>query len=330
MTRQRVSFSRRSLLLGAFAGVLDPLSVAGAVTADRFPSRPVRLVVPLPPGGPTDSVARLIAQALQERWDEPVSTDHKPGAGTAIGIDFVAKSTPDGYTIGIVDASFTVNPSLFRDLPYDTLKDLSGITQIANLQLALVARPDAPFDTLPQLIAYAKQQPEKLSYGTPGAGSLTHLSAELLQREAGFTMLRVPYTGSPSAQTELVDGRIDLMVDPLLSVLPFVSSGRMKMIATLGRERVPAHDFPTVAETIPGFHVSAPVGLVAPHATPRAVIDKIQLDMAEVLRDPKLRQRIEDQGMTIATSTPARFDTLIAADMKRWAKVVEDAGITLD
>lgn len=330
MTRPRVFLSRRSLLLGAVAGALGPVAADGATAADRFPSRAVEIIVPYPPGGPTDTVARLIAQKLKERWDEPVTTDYRPGARTVIGADFVAKSAPDGYTIGVVDSSFEVNPSLRRDLPYDTLKDLSGITQLANLQLAIVARPDAPFDTLAQLIAYAKQHPEKLSYGTPGAGSTTHLSAELLQREAGFTMLHVPYEGSAPAYAELIDSRIDLMVDPLLSVLPFVADGRLKMIATVGRERVPGHDFPTVAETIPGFHVSAPLGLVAPYATPRAVIDKIQQDTAEVLRDPGLRQRIEEQGMTVVTSTPARFDALIAADMKRWAKVIEDAGITLD
>ena len=318
--------TRRQLLLStglALAGLAVPLR---AIARD-FPAGPVKIIIPFAPGGPTDTVGRLIGQKLQEIWGQPVIIDYKPGAGTAIGADFVAKSAPDGLTIGMVNSSFAVNPSLRRSLPYDTVKDLAGITQIANLELAIVARPDTPFNNVRELIAYAKKNPGKLTYGTPGAGSTTHLGAELLKREAGFDMLHAPFKGSAPAHTELMGGRIDLVFDPLLSVLPFVKAGRMKMIATLGERRVPGFDYPTVAETLPGFHVNALLGFVAPRATPAAAVQKMQQDIARVLNAPDMRKRIEEQGMTVVASTSAQFDAFVQSEMKRWAKTIADAGI---
>ena len=198
----------------------------------------------------------------------------------------------------MVNSSFAVNPSLRKSLPYDTVKDLAGITQIANLQLAIVARPDAPFNNLPELIAYAKKNPGKLTYGTPGAGSTTHLGAELLKREAGFDMLHSPFKGSAPAHTELMGGRIDLVVDPLPSILPYVKAGRMKMIATLGDEaRWQASTIPTVAETLPGFNVNALLGFVAPRGTPRPRAAEDPGRHRPVLSEPEMRRRIEEQGM---------------------------------
>jgi tripartite-type tricarboxylate transporter receptor subunit TctC len=303
------------------------LGISHPAAAQEFPKGPVKIIIPFAPGGPTDTVGRLIAQKLQEIWGQPVIIDYKPGAGTAIGADFVAKSAPDGLTFGMVNSSFAVNPSLRKSLPYDTVRDLSGITQIANLQLAIVARPDAPFNTLPELIAYAKKNPGKLTYGTPGAGSTTHLGAELLKREAGFDMLHSPFKGSAPAHTELMGGRIDIVVDPFLSILPYVKAGRMKMIATLGEKRVEGFNYPTVAETLPGFHVNALLGFVAPHATPRAVVQKIQADTEKVLRNPEMRKRIEEQGMEVVASKPEQFDAFVQSEMKRWARVIGEAGI---
>ncbi len=326
MTRQATPTSRRGFLL---AGTLMAagLGIGFDAAAQDFPKGPVKIIIPFAPGGPTDTVGRLIAQKLQEMWGQPVLVDYKPGAGTAIGVDFVAKAPPDGLTIGMVNSSFAVNPSLRKTLPYDTVKDLQGITQIANLQLAIVARPDAPFNTLAELIAYAKKNPGKLTYGTPGAGSTTHLGAELLKREAGFDMLHSPFKGSAPAHTELMGGRIDIVVDPFLSVLPFVKAGRMKMIATMGPKRVEGFNYPTVAETIPGFNVNALLGFVAPHGTPRAIVQKIQADTEKVLRNPEMRKRIEEQGMEVVASTPQQFDAFVQSEMTRWARVINEAGI---
>jgi tripartite-type tricarboxylate transporter receptor subunit TctC len=318
--------TRRHLMLSAGLTVAA-LAVPLRAAARDFPAGPVKIIIPFAPGGPTDTVGRLIGQKLQEIWGQPVIIDYKPGAGTAIGADFVAKSAPDGLTIGMVNSSFAVNPSLRRSLPYDTVKDLAGITQIANLELAIVARPDTPFNNVRELVAYAKKNPGKLTYGTPGAGSTTHLGAELLKREAGFDMLHAPFKGSAPAHTELMGGRIDLVFDPLLSVLPYVKAGRMKMIATLGEKRVPGFDYPTVAETLPGFHVNALLGFVAPRATPAAAVQKMQQDIARVLNAPDMRKRIEEQGMTVVASTSAQFDAFVQSEMKRWAKTIADAGI---
>jgi tripartite-type tricarboxylate transporter receptor subunit TctC len=296
-------------------------------SAQDFPKGPVKIIVPFPPGGPTDTVGRLLAQKLQETWGQPVLLDYKPGAGTAIGADFVAKSPPDGLTIGMVNSSFAVNPTLRKKLPYDTQKDLAGVTQLFNLQLAIVARPEAPFNNLRELIEYARKNPGRLNYGTPGAGSTTHLGAELLKREAGFDMQHIAMKGSAPAHTELLGGRIDLVVDPFLSILPYVQGGRMKVIATLGEKRVAGHDYPTVAETLPGFSVSALLGFIAPAGTPKAILQKIQADTAKALATPDVQKRAQDFGMQVVGSTPEQFDAFIGAEIKRWGRIVTEAKI---
>jgi tripartite-type tricarboxylate transporter receptor subunit TctC len=329
MTRQNHSARRRHLLVmgSAFATGIVPGVASAATTPTDFPKGPVKIIIPFAAGGPTDTVGRLIALKLERIWGVPVLVDYKPGAGTAIGADYVAKSAPNGLTFGMVNSSFAVNPSLRKSLPYDTVKDLAGITQIANLQLAIVARPDAPFNNVAELVAYAKKNPGKLTYGTPGAGSTTHLGAEMLKREAGFDMLHSPFKGSAPAHVELMGGRIDLVFDPFLSVQPYVKAGRMKMIATMGETRIDGFNYPIVAETLPGFHVNALLGFVAPRGTPRPIIDKIQADTEHVLRDPEMRKRIEEQGMEVIASKPAQFDAFVQSEMKRWAKVVSETGI---
>lgn len=314
-----------ALLAGALA-----FGMAVPAAAQKFPAGPVKIIIPFPPGGPTDTVGRILAKNLQDTWGQPVVVDYKPGAGTVIGADYVAKSAPDGHTIGMVNSSLAVNPTLRKQMPYDTLKDLTGVTQLFDMQLAIVARPDAPFNNLRELIAYAKKNPGKLNYGTPGAGSTTHLGGELLQREAGFTMQHVGMKGSAPAHTELMGGRLDLVIDPFLSVQPYVQAGRMKMIATMGDQRVAGYDYPTVAETLPGFNVGALLGYVVPAGTPKAVIQKIQADTAKALASPEIQQRAREYGLKVIGSRPDQFNDLIAAEMKRWGKVVTDAKIQID
>ncbi len=303
------------------------LSALAPASAQDFPKGPVKLIVPFPPGGPTDTVARLLGQKLQETWGQPVIVDYKPGAGTVIGADFVAKSPADGQTIGMVNSSLAVNPTLRKKLPYDTQKDLTGVTQLFNMQLAIVAHPDAPFNNLRELIDYAKKNPGKLNYGTPGAGSTTHLGAELLKREAGFEMQHIAMKGSAPAHTELMGGRLDLVVDPFLSILPYVQGGRMKIIATMGDKRVAGHNYPTVAETIPGFNVGALLGFVAPAGTPKPVLQKIQADTAKALATPDVQKRAQEFGLQVVGSAPEQFDAFIASEMKRWGRIVTEANI---
>jgi tripartite-type tricarboxylate transporter receptor subunit TctC len=317
------------LCTGLLAGALLVAPLAPAFAQD-WPKGPVKIIIPFPPGGPTDTVGRILAKNLQDIWGQPVIIDYKPGAGTVIGADFVAKAAPDGQTIGMVNSSLAVNPTLRKHLPYDTLKDLSGVTQLFDMQLAIVARPDAPFNNVKELIAYAKAHPGKLNYGPPGAGSTTHLGAELLQREAGFEMQHVAMKGSAPAHTELMGGRLDLVVDPFLSILPYVQAGKMKLIATMGAPRVAGHDYPTVAETVPGFDVGALLGFVAPANTPRPVLQKIQADTAKALASPEIQARAREYGLKVVGSRPEQFDALIAREMKRWGKVVTEARIQIE
>ena len=314
-----------ALLAGAMA-----LAAAAPAAGQDFPKGPVKIIIPFPPGGPTDTVGRILARNLQDTWGQTVLIDYKPGAGTVIGVDYVAKAPPDGLTIGMVNSSLAVNPTLRKKLPYDTQKDLSGVTQLFDMQLAIVARPDAPFNNIRELVAYAKKHPGQLNYGTPGAGSTTHLGAELLQREAGFQMQHVAMKGSAPAHTELMGGRLDLVVDPFLSVLPFVEAGKMKVIATMGDQRVAGHDYPTVAETIPGFNVGALLGFVVPAGTPKAVVQKIQVDTAKALASPEIQQRAREYGLKVVGSKPEQFDALIGREMHRWGKIVTDARIQIE
>ena len=319
--------ARRRGLLIASSGWLAGASPWARAQTPAYPRAPVRFVVPFPPGGPTDTVARLLSQQLQEAWGQPVLLDYKPGAGTVIGIDAVAKSPPDGSVFGMVNSAYAVNPALRPTMPYRTPQDLAGVTQVANLHLAWVARPDAPFNNLAEMIAYAKKNPGKLVYGTPGAGSSTHLSMELLKREVGIDLLHAPFKGSAPAHTELLGGRIDLVADPFLSIIQFVKAGRMKMIATVGSQKVAGHNFPIASETVPGFSVSALLGFVAPAGTPKPVLQKVQSDMARVLRTPEMQQKVEELGMEVVASTPEQFDAFIASEMQRWGRIVKEANI---
>lgn len=317
----------RLIKLSAILLTIPLLAAPTMSSAQGYPNGPVKLIVPFPPGGPTDTIARLLAQNLQQTWGQPVLVDYKAGAGTIIGADFVAKSPGDGHTIGLVNSSFAVNPTLRKQLPYDTQKDLAGVTQLYNMQLAIVAPPNAPYNTLSELIAYAKKNPGKLNYGTPGAGSTTHLGGELLKREAGFEMQHIAMKGSAPAHTELMGGRLDLVIDPFLSVLPYVEAGKMKLIATMGDKRVQGHNYPTVAETVPGFSVGALLGFVVPASTPVAIRNKIQADTVKALNTPEMQKRAQEFGLQIVGSKPAEFDAFIASEIKRWERVVTDAKI---
>jgi tripartite-type tricarboxylate transporter receptor subunit TctC len=311
------------LAIAALAAAAGP-----SASAQDFPKGTVRLIVPFTAGGPTDTIARLMSIKLQEMWAQPVVVEYKPGAGTVIGIDHVAKSAADGQTIGIVVSSYSINPVLRKAMPYDTLKDLSGVTRLTSFPLGLVAHPSVPFDDLKGLVAYAKANPGKLAYATPGAGGTSHLAVELLKGIAGIDLLHVPYKGSAPAQTDVMGGRVPLMSDPLFSAMPFVRAGKMKVIAVSTARRVPGFEqFPTVAETFPGFDVVAYLGFVVPSATPRAVVRKIQADSVRAINLPDVKARIDELGNQIVGSTPEEFDAFVAADMKKWAKVIRDANI---
>ncbi len=316
----------RKLARLAFPLVLGAL--ACAAQAQNFPTRQVTLVVPFTAGGPTDVIARLMTQKLTEAWSRPVVIEYKPGAGTVIGIDSVAKSVPDGHTIGIVVSSYSINPALRKSMPYDTLRDLSGVTLLTSFSMAIAANPNVPFNDVKGMVEYAKRNPGKLAFATPGAGGTSHLSGELLNGIAGIDMLHVPYKGSAPAQTDVIGGRVQLMFDPLFSVMPFVRGGKLKMIAVTAERRVPGFELlPSVAETYPGFNVTGYLGFVVPAATPRAIVRKIQVDSAAAMKVPDLAARITELGNQAVGSTPEEFDAFVATDMQKWVKVIREAKI---
>ncbi|MDX3905468.1 MAG: tripartite tricarboxylate transporter substrate binding protein [Pigmentiphaga sp.] len=307
--------------------------VAGpAAAADhRFPSHPVTLIVPNAPGGAVDILGRLLSERLQKTWGQPVVVMYKPGANTVVGTDYVARAPADGYTLGIVVTSHVINPTLRKTMPFDTLKDLAGVSMLVTSQIVITATPSFAAKDLAGVIDIAKKQPGKLSYASPGSGSSMHLTGELLKNMTGIDMLHIPYKGSGPAYTEVMAGRVPLLIDPLFSSMPYIKSGKLKPIAVTGKTRdASAPDIPTVAETIPGFNVQSIFGLVAPSATPREVINKISADVGTVLRSPDFKARLAEVGLTAAPSSPEEFDAYVRDEIAKWAPVVRASGATAD
>jgi len=316
-----------ALLFGLQAG---PASADDAAKAN-FPSKSVRFVVPFAPGGSADQLARPLAKKLQEMWGQPVLVENRGGAGAVIGTDAVAKSAPDGHTFGLVVAGHTINPSIYKQLPYDTLRDLAGVTQLTSQQMAVIAHPSMPFNTLPELIAYAKKNPGKVTYGSSGIGVATHLSGELLSQKADIKLLHVPYKGTTPAYTDLLGGQINLIIDVTSTSMPYVDAGRLKLLAMTAPTRSQQYrQYPVIAEVLPGLSIMSMFGVVAPAKTPPAILEKIQKDMATALQTPEMRTLLNDGGMEIVSSTPQQFDTYVASEIKRWADLIKQADIKVD
>ena len=321
---------RRPILLLASA-LLAGATSSPARAQPTFPNKPITLVVPNAPGGAIDILARLLEQRLHEAWGQPVNVVYKPGAGTVLGTDFVAKSPPDGHTLCLVVTSHVINPSLRRNLPFDTLKDLAGVSLLATSPIAISATPGLVANNLKELIELAKRQPGKLTYASPGSGSSMHLAGELLKTTAGIDMLHAPYKGSGPAYPDVFAGRVELMIDPLFSSLPHIKAGRMKALAVISPQRSSiAPEIPASVETLPGFVVQSVFGLVVPAATPREVVARISRDVNAAMTQPEVRARMADIGLQPLGTTPAEFDTYIKTEIEKWAKVVKVSGATAD
>jgi tripartite-type tricarboxylate transporter receptor subunit TctC len=299
--------------------------------APSFPTKPVRMIVPFPPGGATDVIARMLSQKLIEIWGHPVVLDYKPGAGTVVGTDAVAKSAADGYTTGMVITAHVINPSLRSDLPFDTLKDLSGVSLVAVSHIVLVATPSLEANSVAELIDLAKRNPGKLAYATPGTGTAMHLAGEMLRTLAGIDIVHVPYKGGAPAYPDVISGRVPLQFDPMFASMANIKSGKVKALAITSPTRARnAPEIPTVAETVPGFSVVSISGVVVPSATPRDIVGKLSADINRALQTPDLAERMGQVGMEPAGTTPEQFDALIRAEIEKWAKVVKASGAKLD
>ena len=321
---------RLGAALSSLCAVLG-LVAPGAAGAQTFPTRTVSIVVPNPPGGSIDIQGRLYAQKLQELWGQPVIVEYKAGGGTLIGMDYAAKSAPYGHTIGMVVTPMVILPVLRKSMPYDTVKDLAGVTLTATSSILIAASPTLQANTLAELIALAKKTPGKLTYASPGSGSSMHLAFELLKQNTGIDILHVPFKGGAQAYPELMAGRIDLQLDPTFGIYRYVKAGKMKAIAVTSLKRDPsAPGVPTVAETLPGFNVLSINGIVVPRATPRGIVNKLNADFVKILKQPDLAKRLEELGLEPVGNSPEEFDAFIRSELERWGKVAKAANIHLD
>ena len=303
-----------------------------AQSAADYPAKPVRLIVPYPPGGTTDFVAREIANKLGEAWGRQVVIDNRPGAGTLIGLNLGAKAASDGYTITFgTSAGLAVNPALGVKMPLDPRRDFAPIGLMVYVPYLLVVNPALPVRNIKELIDLAKTQPGKLNFASPGVGTPNHLGIELLNIVAGVKFVHVPYKGGATAVTDLVAGQVQILFSGTPQVSSFVKSGRLRVIAvaTTKPTRV-APEFPPLADTYPGFDCNTWYGLLAPARTSPAIVNKFNAELNRVLTDAGVIQRLLDQGVEATPGTPAAFRDLIAAETERWRTVIKSAGITPD
>ena len=306
------------------------LAAAGTVIAQQtYPNRPVRYIIPYPPGGSTDPMGRMIATRLTERWGQSVVVDNRPGGNTIIGTEFLAKATPDGYTIGWASAAFFSTPSLIANLPYDTLKDFVGVTTIGKSRNVLVLHPSVPANNLQELIALIKAKPGEFNFASSGVGTNTHLSGELFNQVTGTKIIHIPYKGSGPATTDLLGGRVQMSFQVPITVIPFINAGRLKPIAVSGETRLQAlPQVPTFIEAgLPAFGLTGVTGIIAPARTPRPPINRIAREVAAILAMPSTQEFMARQGAEPFISTPEQTDAVIKEELARYAKIIKDAGI---
>ena len=316
-------------------GFLVLLALAcGAGAQPAYPNKPIRFIVPYPPGSGTDIAARLLGQKLSEAWGQPVLVENRPSAGAIVGVDAIAKAAPDGYTIGIADTGpLALNPALYPKLPYDPVRDLAPVTLIATLPFILVVNPAFPATSVPELLALARSRPGQINYASIGNGSAVHLATELLKTKAGIHMLHIPYRGSAGALNSVVSGDTSLMFVNLLSSRELVKAGKLRALATASGKRLAAEpSLPTVAEAgVPGYEFQAWFGVMAPAATPRPIIDKLNQELRRLIALPEVRERLVTQGgFELAGGTPEAFAALIGSEIGHWGKLVKQTGARVD
>ena len=310
-----------AVTLAAAAG-----SVAAAAT---FPARPVRMIVPLAPGGGSDIVARIAAAALGDAWGQSIVVDNRPGAGSVVGTAIAAKALPDGHTLLVSSSSLAISPALYKELPYDLRRDFAPVTLLASQPSALAVHVSVPAASARELIALAKAQPGRLAYGSAGPGSATHLGSELFRIAGGIELLHLPYKSAGLATNALLSGEAQVLLTNMASVLPHIKGGRLRVLGVTSLKRSPlAPDVPTVAESgLPKFEYLTWNGMVVPAGTPRPVVDVIARDTSRALRAPTFLDRFTQQGLDLLVTSPADFGRFLDAELQRWDAVVRKAGI---
>ena len=299
-------------------------------SAQSFPTRPVRLVVPYPPGGANDTVVRLLAPKVSEQLGQQLVVDNRGGGNTVIGSELVAKAAPDGYTLLTVAAGHAVNPAIYPKLPYDAARDFAQVVLIGDGAYVLVMHPSAGVSTVSELIAAAKAKPGHLAYASSSSGNLTHLAAELFSALAGVKMLHVPYKGGGPAMLDLVGGRVSVYFSTVAVARPHIQSGKIRALGvTTGKRSAALPNLPTIAEAgLPGYEVSGWYGVVAPAKTPRAVIDRINAAVRVALRQPDIRDKLITAGVEASDVSVEQFDKMMRSELMKWGKLVKPLGIT--
>jgi len=317
----------RMLLLGVLIIIAGPSAAQQA-----YPNRAIRFIVPYPPGGSTDPMARLAAQKLSEKWGQPVIVDNRPGGNAVIGADAVAKAVPDGYTILLISAAFLSNSSLLPHLPYDTIKDFDGVASISRSRHVLVLNLSVPANNLQEFIALAKSKPGQLDYASSGVGTNTHLSGVLFDMMAGTKMQHIPYKGSGPLISNLIGGQVQLSFQVPISVISQIKSGKLKAIAITGETRSQAlPQVPTFGEAgLPGLEMTGWFGIAAPAGTPKEIINKMSSEMAAILAKPDVQEFLVKQGSEAFISNAEQVSALIKADVAKYAKIIKAANIKLD
>jgi tripartite-type tricarboxylate transporter receptor subunit TctC len=311
--------------LAAVAAALAPLPAL----AQTYPTKPIRMIIPFPPGGNTDIIARALASRMQEVLGQPFVIENRGGAGGTIGTEVVARAAPDGYTIGFVSAAHSFNPALLAKLPYDSIKDFTPIGIAADVPTMFVAHPSLPVKSIKELVALAKRYPGKLNYATSGAGTVGHLAMELMTSAAGLSMVHIPYKGSGQAITDAVAGHVTLMAASMPVFVSQVQAGKLRPLGVTSAKRSPAMPgVPTIAEQgFPGFEVSSAFGMLGPAGLPPAVVKTLNTALVKALQDPTVRERLSSQGAEPIGSTPEAYDQHIRSEIARWQKVVQKLGI---
>ena len=304
--------------------------VSSAALAQSYPTKPIRIVIPFPPGNTTDIMSRLIAPKMTERLGQQVIVENRPGASGMLGLDYVAKSPPDGYTIACVQGgNMVVLPHTSKNIPYDALKDFAPISVTTTNYLAIVANPGAPFKTIGEMVAYAKANPGHLTVATNGEGGFPHLAFEHLRTMGGFTYTHVPYKGSAAIATDIIGGQVQAGIDGITGMTPHIKSGRLRILATTNRTR-PAlwSDTPVAAEDVPGYESGGWFGYAAPAATPREIVRRLNDEINRAIRQPDVSDKLVNAGLIIVTEPPEFFAALLKSDYAKYGKLVKDIGFT--